>query len=78
MPVRGSGVTPVMLALSRMVPVLALLVTLMWMRQATPAAGVPRRHVTVAARGAVQRPLPAAAVRKAVPAGRWPVTAACS
>ena len=81
LPVRGPGVTLVMFAWSRRVPVLALTVTVMWMRQAAPALRVARWHYTVALRGpacgAVQWPRPAVAARNAVPAGRWPASASC-
>ena len=81
LPGRGSGVTLATLAWSRIVPLLAFAVTLIWMRQVAPAFSVPRWHVTVAprapARGAEQCPLVTVALRKAVPAGRWSVTVAC-
>jgi hypothetical protein len=81
LPVRGSGVTLVTFAWSRRVPVLALTVTVMWMRQAAPALRVARWHVTVAPRapacGSVQCPRPAVAARNAVPAGRRSASASC-
>jgi hypothetical protein len=81
LPVRGPGVTLVMFAWSRRVPVLVLMVTVMWTRQAAPALRVARWHGTVAPRapvcGAVQCPRPAVAERNAVPAGRWLPSASC-
>jgi hypothetical protein len=47
---RGSRVTLVTAALLWMVPWLALMVTLIWMRQAAPALSVPRRQRTLALR----------------------------
>jgi len=47
---RGSGVTLVTVAVSRIVPLFALTVTLMWMRPASPDLSVPRWHITVAPR----------------------------
>jgi hypothetical protein len=81
LPVRGPGVTLVMVAWSRRVPVLALTVTVVWMRQAAPALRVARWHCTVARRapvcGVVQCPRPAVAERNVVPAGRWPPSLSC-
>lgn len=81
LPVRGPGVTLVMFAWSRRVPVLALMVTVMWTRQAARALRVARLHCTVAprapVRGAVQCPRPAVAERNAAPAGRWPPSLSC-
>jgi hypothetical protein len=74
-------VTLVTVAVSRIVSLLALTVTLMWMRPASPGLSVPRRHVTVAPRvpalGVEHCPLVAEALRKVAPAGRWSATAAC-
>ena len=81
LPVRGPGVTLVMFAWSRRVPVLALTVTVMWTRQAAPALRVARWHCTVAppapVRGIVQCPRPAFSERNVVLAGRWPPSLSC-
>ena len=81
LPVRGPGVTLVMFAWSRRVPVLALTVTVTWTLQAVPALRVARWHCRVAPRapvcGAVQCPRPAVVERNAVPAGRWPPSPSC-
>jgi hypothetical protein len=74
LPGRESGVTLVTVACSRMVPWLALMATVIWIRQVAAVLSVPRWQVTVAprvpARGREQCPLAVVAVRKAVPAGR--------
>jgi hypothetical protein len=56
--------------------VLALTVTVMWMRQAAPALRVARWHCTVAPVCGVLQ-CPAVAERNAVPAGRWPPSLSC-